>query len=413
MEKFNSIPEILEDIRMGKMVIMLDDHDRENEGDFVMAAEAVTPEAINFMATHGRGLICTPISRQIAEKLYLHPMVSSNTATHETAFTVSIDAKEGISTGISARDRAHTIKLMVTEKTIAEDFSRPGHIFPLIAVDGGVMKRRGHTEAAIDLAVLSGFKSAGVICEILREDGEQARGPELFSVAKQFNLKIGTIHDLVLFIENNQKKSISPVNDTLNITEVSCVDFPNKFGQFKLSLFRSNQFPGEEHLAIHMGELKTYSSDSKKILVRLHSECLTGDTFGSLRCDCGEQLQNAMEKIAERGSGVLIYLKQEGRGIGLSEKLRAYALQEKGMDTVEANLELGHEADSRSYEFAGLILNFFGINEMELLTNNPAKLCALDGLGFKVLRTPLQVSPNSFNLNYYNTKKNKMGHLFN
>jgi 3,4-dihydroxy 2-butanone 4-phosphate synthase/GTP cyclohydrolase II len=404
MQKFNTIPEILDDIRLGKMVIMLDDYDRENEGDFVMAAEAVTPEAINFMALYGRGLICAPISQKIAEKLNLHPMVQSNTATHETAFTVSIDAKEGISTGISARDRAHTVKLLVDNNSVADDFSRPGHIFPLIAKEGGVTKRRGHTEAAIDLAELAGFKSAGVICEILREDGEQARGPELFEVAKRFNLKIGTIHDLALFLESNQKNILSKEI----ITEVSRVDLPNKYGNFKLSLFRSSQFPGEEHLAIHLGDF----NKEQKTLVRLHSECFTGDVFGSLRCDCGEQLDHAMKKIAERGHGILVYLKQEGRGIGLSEKLRAYELQEKGLDTVEANLELGHPADARSYEFAGLILNFFGISEMELLTNNPTKLYALDELGFQVSRSPLIIDPNKFNLHYHNTKKEKMGHLF-
>ena len=369
METFNTIPEILDDIRLGKMVIMLDDYNRENEGDFVMAAEAVTPESINFMALYGRGLICAPISKEIAEKLNLHPMVSSNTATHETAFTVSIDAMEGISTGISARDRAHTVKLLVNEKTTAEDFSRPGHIFPLIAKDGGVLKRRGHTEAAVDLAKFSGFQSAGVICEILREDGEQARGAELFEVARRFNLKIGTIHDLALYLETLPIKKIN------EIEEVSMVDFPNKYGNFKLSLFRSSQFPGEEHLAIHLGDFKNAEN---AVLVRLHSECFTGDVFGSLRCDCGDQLNLSMKKIAERGTGILIYLKQEGRGIGLSEKLRAYELQEKGLDTVEANLELGHPADGRNYEFGGEILKFFGINNLELLTNNPAKLEALE-----------------------------------
>ena len=411
METFNTIPEILEDIRLGKIVIMLDDYDRENEGDFVMAAEAVTAEAINFMAMFGRGLICTPVGHEIAEKLNLHPMVATNTATHETAFTVSVDAKKGISTGISASDRALTIKLMVDEKSIAEDFSRPGHIFPLIGNAGGVLNRRGHTEAAIDLANQAGFKSAGVICEILREDGEQARGLELFELAKRFNLKIGTIQDLALYLE--KKMTVKPLAKFDSITEVSRVDFPNKFGKFKLSLFRSVQFPGEEHLAIHLGEFdKTTIQEQPKTLVRLHSECFTGDVFGSLRCDCGEQLEEAMKKIAKRGHGILIYLKQEGRGIGLSEKLRAYALQEKGMDTVEANLELGHSADSRSYEFAGLILNYFGITEVELLTNNPTKLYALDQLGFLVSRGPLVIEANSFNHRYQDTKKEKMGHLF-
>ena len=403
MEKFNTIPEILEDIRLGKMVIMLDDYDRENEGDFVMAAEAVNAESINFMALYGRGLICAPVSIEIAERLNLHPMVSSNTATHETAFTVSIDAKMGISTGISARDRAHTVKLLVNEKSIADDFSRPGHIFPLIAKSGGVLKRRGHTEAAIDLAALAGFQSAGVICEILREDGEQARGPELFEVARRFNLKIGTIHDLAIFLEKKINKK------TIDLEEVSRINFPNKFGNFKLSLFRSSDFPGEEHLAIHMGEFKT----NNKTLVRLHSECFTGDVFGSLRCDCGDQLELSMKKISETGNGVLVYLKQEGRGIGLSEKLRAYALQEKGLDTVEANLELGHPADKRNYEFGGEILKCFGIKDVELLTNNPAKLDALSEMGFQVSRIPLMIEPNRFNIAYYNTKKEKMGHLFN
>ena len=311
METFNTIPEILEDIRLGKMVIMLDDYDRENEGDFVMAAEAVTPEAINFMATHGRGLICTPISTEIAEKLNLHPMVGANTATHETAFTVTIDAKEGISTGISASDRSYTIKLMVDEKTVAEDFSRPGHIFPLIAKTCGVKTRRGHTEAAVDLARLAGFKSAGVICEILREDGEQARGPELFQVAKKFNLKIGTIHDLALYLATNSETNLKTSEEKANtilisITEVSRVDFPNKYGNFKLSLFRSIRFPGEEHLAIHLGEFNEKFNE-ENTLVRLHSECFTGDVFGSLRCDCGEQLEDAMKMIAERGHGIFIY----------------------------------------------------------------------------------------------------------
>jgi 3,4-dihydroxy 2-butanone 4-phosphate synthase / GTP cyclohydrolase II len=410
MKIFNTIPEILEDIKLGKMVIMLDDYDRENEGDFVMAAEAVTAESINFMATHGRGLICTPISSEMAQQLNFHPMVQSNTATHETAFTVSIDAKKGISTGISARDRAHTIKLMMDDKSVAEDFSRPGHIFPLIASDGGVLKRRGHTEAAIELASLAGFKPGGVICEILRDDGEQARGEELFALAKRFNLKIGTIHDLAIHVEKNAKELLPK---TEAITEVSCVDFPNKYGNFKLSLFRSSQFPGEEHLAIHLGKFNSHSVEPLKTLVRLHSECFTGDIFGSLRCDCGDQLELAMKKIANRGHGILIYLKQEGRGIGLSEKLRAYALQEKGMDTVEANLELGYPADSRRYEFAGLILNYFKVTEVELLTNNPTKWEALDQLGFQVSRTPIISHTNSFNHRYLETKKEKMGHLFN
>ena len=401
MKNFNTIPEILSDIRLGKMVIMLDDYDRENEGDFIMAAEKITAEAINFMALYGRGLICAPISKTLAERLDLHPMVEANSATHETAFTVSIDAKLGITTGISAADRAHTIKLLVDETTSASDFSRPGHIFPLIAKDGGVLTRRGHTEAAVDIAKLAGFKSAGVICEILKEDGEMARGPELFEVARRFNLKIGAIQDLAVYLENEKENKM--------ITEVSRVDFPNKYGNFKLSLFKSNEFPGEEHLAIHLGDFKSQT----KTLVRIHSECLTGDVFGSLRCDCGEQLDQAMKKIAERGEGILIYLKQEGRGIGLSEKLKAYELQEKGLDTVEANLELGHPIDSRNYDFAGKILEYFNIRDVELLTNNPEKVSALKTLGLNVLRSSLIIDPNKFNLRYQKAKQEKMGHFIN
>lgn len=400
--QFNTIPEILEDMKNGKMVIILDDHDRENEGDFVMAAEAATPEAINFMALYGRGLICAPVENAIAEKLNLSYMVDKNTATHETAFTISIDAREGITTGISASDRALTLNLIVDEKSTPETFVRPGHIFPLIAKEGGVLVRRGHTEAAVDLARLSGHKGAGVICEILKPDGEMARGDDLFKLAALHNFKIGTIEDLVVYLEDqNQNK----------IELVSTVNFPNKYGDFQLSLFKSSRFPGEEHLAIHMGELK---ADSKnRTLVRLHSECFTGDVFGSLRCDCGEQLDLAMKKIAEKGSGVVLYLKQEGRGIGLSEKLRAYALQEKGLDTVEANLELGHAADLRKYDFAGMILSFFGIQELDLLTNNPDKIAALKEMGFSVERKPLIIDSNKHNFLYQKTKVEKLGHFLN
>ena len=395
-DQFDSIPDILSDLRKGKMVIILDDHDRENEGDFVMAAEAVTKEAINFMALAGRGLICAPIEKSIAEKLSLDFMVDKNTATHETAFTVSIDAKEGITTGISASDRAHTLKLMVDEKANAEMFAKPGHIFPLIAKEGGVLFRRGHTEAAVDLARLAGFKGAGVICEILRPDGEMARGEELFKLAREHNLKIGTIEDLVHYL-----------NDKDKVECVSSVKFPNKYGDFQLSLFTSPSFPGEQHMAIHLGELSSQSST----LVRIHSECFTGDVFGSLRCDCGEQLDLAMKSIAEKGSGIVVYLKQEGRGIGLSEKLKAYALQEKGLDTVEANLELGHAVDLRSYDFAGMILRSFGIKQIELMTNNPEKIAAMKAMSFVVTRKPLVIDSNKHNYLYQKTKVEKLGHL--
>lgn len=394
--EFNTIPEILHDLKKGKMVIILDDHDRENEGDFVMAAETATKEAINFMALVGRGLICAPVEKSLAEKFQLEYMVDKNTATHETAFTISIDAKEGITTGISASDRAHTLKLMVDPDSTAETFARPGHIFPLIAKEGGVLSRRGHTEAAVDLAKLAGFKGAGVICEILRPDGEMARGEELFQLAREHNLKIGTIEDLVQYLQSGQE-----------IECVSTVEFPNKYGDFKLSLFRSKKFPGEEHLAIHLGKLA-----DRKTLVRLHSECFTGDIFGSLRCDCGEQLDLAMKSIAEAGNGIVVYLKQEGRGIGLAEKLKAYALQEKGLDTVEANLELGHPADLRNYEFAAMILNWFGLSHIELMTNNPDKITAMKKAGFAVDRKALVIDSNKHNHLYQKTKIEKLGHLF-
>jgi 3,4-dihydroxy 2-butanone 4-phosphate synthase/GTP cyclohydrolase II len=396
---FNSIPDILEDIKKGKMVIILDDYDRENEGDFVMAAEAVTKEAINFMALYGRGLICAPIEKTLAQKLELGFMVDENTATHETAFTVSIDAKDGITTGISASDRALTLKLMVEESATADHFAKPGHIFPLIAKDGGVLTRRGHTEAAVDLAKLAGFKGAGVICEILRPDGEMARGEELFQLAREHDLKIGTIEDLVFYLEGLEDKN--------ELECLSTVQFPNRYGDFKLSLFRSYGPHQEEHLAIHLGDFK----NSESVLVRIHSECFTGDIFGSLRCDCGEQLDLAMKTIAEKGRGIVVYLKQEGRGIGLSEKLKAYALQEKGLDTVEANLELGHPIDLRNYDFAAKILNSFGVKKIDLMTNNPDKLAAMKRAGFAVHRKALVIDANKHNCLYQKTKIEKMGHL--
>lgn len=410
MNQFNSIPEIIEDIKKGKIVIMLDDYDRENEGDFVMASELVTPEAVNFMALYGRGLICTPINTKLANQLDLMPMVASNTATHETAFTVTIDAKEGISTGISAKDRAYTIKLMMDNHSIPKDFSRPGHIFPLIAKDGGVLKRRGHTEAAVDLAVLAGLKPSGVICEILREDGEQARGPELFEVAKRFGLKIGTIEDLANYL--NEKNNL--INNSKNIHLVSEINFPNKFGEFKLSLFVSENEKGDkvEHLAVHTGLLNSLEDlHTGPVLVRVHSECFTGDVFGSLRCDCGPQLEKSLEEIAKTGKGIVIYLKQEGRGIGLLEKIKAYSLQEKGLDTVEANEILGHPADSRDYNAASKILEFFNIKSINLLTNNPLKIEHFQKNGFQVTRVPLLIEANVHNKNYQKTKVEKMGHL--
>lgn len=400
--KFNTIPEILSDIKLGKIVIMLDDHDRENEGDFVMAADFVTPESINFMALYGRGLICTPISRELAERLSLTPMVDKNSATHETAFTVTIDAKENISTGISSSDRSHTIKLMLEKNATEKDFARPGHIFPLIAKDGGVVKRRGHTEAAVDLATLCGLNPAGVICEILKEDGNLAKGSELFEIANRFNLKIGTIADLVDYIN-----STLDVNN-VQVEKISTAKFPNKYGNdFKLSVYRNNS-TGEELSAIILGE--NFDS-TESVLVRLHSECFTGDVFGSSRCDCGDQLKGAMEEIAKRGKGILLYLKQEGRGIGLSEKIKSYELQEMGFDTIEANIKLGHPVDSRNYDFACDVLKSLNVKTVELLSNNPDKKVALEKNGFIVSMLNLKSEINPYNQFYLQTKKEKMGHF--
>jgi 3,4-dihydroxy 2-butanone 4-phosphate synthase/GTP cyclohydrolase II len=397
--KFNTITEIIEEIKMGKIVIMLDDDDRENEGDFVMALDKVTPEAVNFMALYGRGLICTPISEEIATRLELRPMVEKNSAAHETAFTVSIDAKEKITTGISSFDRAYSMQLMSKTTTVPTDFVRPGHIFPLIAKDGGVLKRRGHTEAAVDLAKLSGFSAAGVICEILKEDGTMARGNELFEIAKRFNLKIGTIHDLSIFLD---KKS-----NFVDIEKTSTINFPNKYSEyFKLSHFK-NASTHEELSVIYLGN--EFNANEFE-LVRFHSECLTGDIFGSLRCDCGEQLDLAMKKIVEKGKGLLFYLRQEGRGIGLLQKLKAYELQEKGYDTVDANLKLGHPVDARNYEFAISVLKSFGIKKVKLLTNNPLKLNAIKDANIEVELEKIETFPNQFNSFYISTKKEKLGH---
>jgi 3,4-dihydroxy 2-butanone 4-phosphate synthase/GTP cyclohydrolase II len=398
--KFNTIPEILQDIKNGKIVIMMDDYDRENEGDFVMASDMVTPDAINFMALYGRGLICTPVDISIAKKLDLTPMTPKNSATHETAFTVTIDAKENISTGISSFDRAYTIKLMMNEKSVPSDFARPGHVFPLIAKEGGVLVRRGHTEAAVDLARLSGFNPSGVICEVLKEDGHLARGSDLMEIAKRFNLKIGTIADLADYLA-----------DQKNSKDVECVantKFPNKFGlDFRVSIYRNSK-TSEELTAITLGN---HFELENSTLVRLHSECFTGDIFGSLRCDCGDQLNLAMKKIAENGSGVFLYLKQEGRGIGLSEKIKTYELQEMGFDTIEANLKLGHPIDNRSYILASQVLEKLKIKNIDLMTNNPKKVEELKDFGFQVNRLSLVGEVNSYNQFYIDTKKEKMGHL--
>lgn len=399
MRPLDTIESAIEDIKAGKMIIVVDDEDRENEGDFVMAGDLVTPEAINFMATVGRGLICTPISQEIAERLDLKRQVETNTASLGTAFTVTIDAKEKISTGISAFDRAHSMKLMTSPETKADDFVRPGHIFPLIAQKGGVLVRNGHTEAAIDLSLLAGCSPVGVICEIMSPDGSMARYSELCDLADRHNLKMISIADLVEYRKRTENL----------ISTVESIPFPTKFGEFQMYMFKS-EILGQEHIAIVKGDLEKLKTT--KTLTRLHSECFTGDIFGSQRCDCGEQLNLSMKEINEKGSGIIVYLRQEGRGIGLFNKIKAYQLQDQGMDTAEANLHLGFPVDSRDYTMATQILRYFDIKDIELLTNNPQKIEALTKMGFEnVTRKELEIQANQKNANYLQTKKTKLGHL--
>jgi 3,4-dihydroxy 2-butanone 4-phosphate synthase/GTP cyclohydrolase II len=398
--KFDSIEDAILDIKKGKIVIVVDDEDRENEGDFVMAAEKVTPEAINFMATHGRGLICAPISSKRAKELQLELMIKSNDALHGTAFTVSVDSINA-GTGISAQDRAKTIEALINPSTRIEELLRPGHIFPLIAKDGGVLIRNGHTEAAVDLAQLAGLKGAGVICEIQNEDGSMARVKELSKIAQKFNLKLITIKDLVNYRIKNE----------VFINETVAINFPNEFGTFKLHMFENSLDKKEQHLALVKGEVNN-EVDERPVLVRIHSECFTGDLFGSKRCDCGDQLKKSMRLMEEEGRGILIYLKQEGRGIGLLNKIKAYDLQDKGYDTVTANHKLGFEADLRQYGFAAQILKKFGVKKIKLLTNNPGKLLDLLKFGIEISqRISVEVEPNELNLHYLETKRDKLGHI--
>ncbi len=397
---FDKIEDAIEDLKKGKMVVVVDDEDRENEGDIIMAAEKVTPEAVNFITREARGMLCLAIDRERARQLDLEFMVEQNTALHQTPFTVTIDYKHGTTTGISAFDRAKTILAAIDPIVNASDFARPGHIFPLVARNGGVLKRAGHTESAVDLAKLAGFNSAGVLCEIMDEDGSMARVPQLKKFAEKHELKLITIADLIEYRRRKEKLVRKKVS----------VDMPSKHGTFKLHLYENLLDNNDNPIALVKGNV----SSDEPVLVRVHSECLTGDVFGSMRCDCGDQLASAMKMIEEAGRGVILYMRQEGRGIGLVNKLMAYSLQESGSDTVEANEQLGFKADLRDYGIGAQILKDLGLRKIKLLTNNPMKIIGLKGYDLEIVeRVPLEIQPNEKNENYLKTKKSKLGHILN
>jgi 3,4-dihydroxy 2-butanone 4-phosphate synthase/GTP cyclohydrolase II len=394
---FNTIESVVADIRAGKMVIVVDDADRENEGDLIMAAQRVTPEAVNFMAKFGRGLICAPTTSERLQQLGVERMVRLNREVFKTDFQVSVDAARGITTGISAADRAETIRVLADPTAVPEDLVQPGHVFPLRAKPGGVLQRAGHTEAAVDLVRLAGSRPIGVICEIMNDDGSMARLPELRKFAKRHRLKICTIQDLIEYRRTREKL----------VERVEVVRMPTEYGDFDLYLYRSKT-DNQHHLALVHGAV----AGKKDVLVRVHSECLTGDVFGSRRCDCGPQLHQAMRQVTEAGSGVIVYMRQEGRGIGLAPKIKAYKLQEQGYDTVEANRKLGYDMDLREYGLGAQILVDLGLKTIRLLTNNPKKVVGLEGYGLEIVaQVPIRVKPNPHNLHYLKTKREKLGHL--